>query len=228
MTMSNTIQNFKRSRTVIFGAGGNAKVIKEILLLLKYDFIGFVSSEPQGTIIDDFPILCGINNFMEEYQHLNIENGIVSIGDNYHRQKIVESLEKSGIHFVNAIHPSAIISPSAKIGRGVFVAAGSIIQPHAIIGNHCVINTKASVDHDSIIEEFASLAPGATICGKVKIAEGSAVGPGAVVIEKTSIGKHCVVGANSVVINDFPDYCLLIGNPARIKRGRTPGDKYLR
>ena len=31
-----------------------------------------------------------------------------------------------------------------------------------------------------------------------------------------NIGKHCVVGANSVVTKDIPDYCIAVGNPARI------------
>ncbi len=30
------------------------------------------------------------------------------------------------------------------------------------------------------------------------------------------VGKHCVIGANSVVIKDIPDYCVAVGNPARI------------
>lgn len=30
------------------------------------------------------------------------------------------------------------------------------------------------------------------------------------------IGKHCVIGANSVVTKDIPDYCIAVGQPARI------------
>ena len=30
------------------------------------------------------------------------------------------------------------------------------------------------------------------------------------------IGKHCVVGANSVVTKDVPDYCVVVGIPAKI------------
>ncbi|EHI61358.1 acyltransferase [Hungatella hathewayi] len=31
-----------------------------------------------------------------------------------------------------------------------------------------------------------------------------------------SIGKHCVIGANAVVTSDIEDYCVAVGNPARI------------
>jgi acetyltransferase-like isoleucine patch superfamily enzyme len=30
------------------------------------------------------------------------------------------------------------------------------------------------------------------------------------------IGKNCVVGANSVVTSDIPDYCIVVGVPAKI------------
>ena len=31
-----------------------------------------------------------------------------------------------------------------------------------------------------------------------------------------SIGKHCVIGANAVVTKDVPDYCVAVGNPAKV------------
>ena len=32
----------------------------------------------------------------------------------------------------------------------------------------------------------------------------------------TILGKQCIVGANSVVRGQFPDYCVIAGNPAKI------------
>ena len=31
-----------------------------------------------------------------------------------------------------------------------------------------------------------------------------------------SIGRHCVIGANAVVTKEIPDYCVAVGNPARV------------
>ena len=50
---------------------------------------------------------------------------------------------------------------------------------------------------------------------KVEIGEGSWLGENVCIIG-ASIGKHCVVGANSVVTKDFPDYCVIVGAPAKI------------
>lgn len=51
---------------------------------------------------------------------------------------------------------------------------------------------------------------------KVIIGENSFLGYGCVIRAGTTLGKQCVVGANSVVKGDFPDYCVIAGNPAKI------------
>lgn len=50
---------------------------------------------------------------------------------------------------------------------------------------------------------------------KVSIGRGSWLGEHVCVIG-ASIGAHCVVGANSVVTHDVPDYCVVVGAPARV------------
>ena len=40
------------------------------------------------------------------------------------------------------------------------------------------------------------------------------------------IGKGCVVGAGSVVTKDVEDYCVVVGNPARmVKKLSSPEDE---
>lgn len=51
---------------------------------------------------------------------------------------------------------------------------------------------------------------------KVSIGNGSYIGINSVIVGNVTIGKHCVVGANSVVTKDVPDYCVVVGSPARI------------
>lgn len=51
--------------------------------------------------------------------------------------------------------------------------------------------------------------------GEVVIGEGSWLGENVCVLG-AQVGKHCVVGANSVVTKDIPDYCVVVGAPAKI------------
>ena len=49
-----------------------------------------------------------------------------------------------------------------------------------------------------------------------KIGDGSFIGFGASIQAGTILGKHCVVGTNAVVRGTFPDYCVIVGVPARV------------
>jgi len=49
-----------------------------------------------------------------------------------------------------------------------------------------------------------------------KIGNNVLIAAGAKVLGSVTIGNNVVIGANSVVINDVPDNCTVMGNPARI------------
>lgn len=42
------------------------------------------------------------------------------------------------------------------------------------------------------------------------------IGINSVIMSNVKVGKHCVIGANSVVNKDIPDYCVAVGNPAKV------------
>lgn len=42
------------------------------------------------------------------------------------------------------------------------------------------------------------------------------IGMGARIMAGVRLGKNCIVGSNSVVIGEFPDYCVIVGSPAKI------------
>ena len=48
------------------------------------------------------------------------------------------------------------------------------------------------------------------------IGDGCFIGYGAAIQAGTKLGKHCVVGASAVVRGEYPDYCVIVGNPARV------------
>lgn len=51
---------------------------------------------------------------------------------------------------------------------------------------------------------------------ETSIGDGCMIGASAAVMAGTILGKHCVVGTGAVVRGVFPDYCVIMGNPARI------------
>jgi len=50
----------------------------------------------------------------------------------------------------------------------------------------------------------------------VVIKRGAVISVGCIIIAGVTIGENAIVGAGSVVTNDIPDYCVAVGNPARV------------
>lgn len=188
----------------LFGASGHAKVIMDILT---------ASGQKVDALIDDNEKVNELNGYKVMHGVTDASPIIVSIGVNAIRKKVVEKLTGE---FGTAIHPSAIVSPSAKIGEGTVVMAGAIINADAVIGKHCIINTGASVDHECVIGDYCHIAPHATLCGQVHVGEGSMVGVGACVIPCKNIGSWCTIGAGAAVVKDIPDGATAVGVPAKV------------
>lgn len=191
----------------LYGASGHAKVIIDILRDRGIPVLGAFDKNPAIKAISGIPVLG-----TEIEQELD-QPVIISIGDNSIRRRVAEKLN---VVFGKAIHPSAIISPSAAIAEGTVVMQGAIIQADAKIGRHVIINTGAGIDHDCQIGDYAHVSPGAVLSGNVQVGEGTHIGAGAVVIPNLKIGKWCKIGAGAVVIRDIPDGVTVVGNPARI------------
>ena len=62
-----------------------------------------------------------------------------------------------------------------------------------------------------------------------KIGENCFIGSGAKIQAGTVLGKQCIVGTNAVVRGKFPDYCVIVGTPAKIiKRYDTSNKQWRR
>lgn len=191
----------------LYGASGHAKVIIEILEACNIKVEG---------IFDDNPgvkELLGYAVDLYESSQVDVEEIIISIGDNQTRKKIRNNLL---LNYGNAFHPSAVISKRAKIGSGTVIMGNAIINSDCFIGDHVIVNTSSSIDHDCSIDNYVHISPNATLCGGVSVGEGTHIGAASVIIPGVKVGKWCAVGAGSVIIRDIPDGCTVVGNPGRI------------
>ncbi|WP_103068543.1 NeuD/PglB/VioB family sugar acetyltransferase [Aquimarina sediminis] len=202
----------------IYGAGGHSQVIREVLENNGYEVTETFDDKPSGRHYASKNVTSGARENIENFPHEG-HPVIIAVGINAERAEIAGFLKSE---FEKAIHESAIIAPTAKIGEGTVVFAGAIIQPNTVIGKHVIINTAASIDHDNVIGDYAHVSPKAALCGHVEVGEGSHVGVGAVVIPKVKIGKWCTIGAGTVVLKDVPDYSTVVGNPGKIIKTKSP------
>lgn len=216
---------------VIIGSSGHAKVIIDIVEKEgKYKIAGVLDKfRDVGETTLGYRVLGKEEDLPRLVADYKLSGGIVAIGDNFIRSIVVAKVKEiyPGFIFVVAIHPQAIAARDVSVGEGTVVMAGATINPCCSIGSHCILNTASSLDHDSIMEDFSSLAPKATTGGNVKIGRFAAISIGATIIHGLHIGEHTVIGAGSTVLTNIDSYKVAYGTPAKEIRDRKAGDKYL-
>jgi len=212
-------------RVVIYGAGGQGRVVLDILRSLDDVLVvGFLDSNKSlhGSAVDGLPVMGDINRLSSLVLDQPDISAIVAIGDNQARREIAQQLRSQHIPLINAIHPRAFISPSVVVGSNVTVAPGAIVCAHSRIGDDVIINTGAIVEHENCIGDGVHIAPGAKLAGRVTVGECAFVGIGATVIGNLSIGTSAVVGAGAVVLHDVEPFTVVVGIPAKpIKKSVT-------
>jgi acetyltransferase-like isoleucine patch superfamily enzyme len=106
--------------------------------------------------------------------------------------------------------------------------AGAVVNACSQVGQGVIVNTNASVDHDGIVGDFASLAPGVALGGGVSIGQRTFLGLGAQVIHGLKLGNDICIGAGSLVLQSIEQDCVLAyGVPAKIVRKREPDEPCL-
>lgn len=216
---------------VIAGESGQAKVVIDIVEQEgKYRIVGLIDKNvPIGTPLLGYEVIGRDEDLPSLINKHSIKGAIVAIGDNWRRYQVAEKLKHIApkLVFVSAIHASAQLARDVEIGIGTVIMPGVIINSSCKIGKFCILNTIVSIDHDSKMADFSSLAPNATIGGNVSIGAFTAVLLGANVIHGTKIGKHTIIGAGATVLEDIPSNVVAYGTPAKVMKNRNKGDKYL-
>ncbi|HEV7299668.1 MAG TPA: acetyltransferase [Tepidisphaeraceae bacterium] len=204
--------------TLIIGAGGHGKVVLDILRAAGlHRPVGFIDADPSlaGTTIGGLPVL-GAPNLLPKLRQQKIRGAIVAIGDNAVRASYAARLLEHGFELINAIHPAAVVSSSATVGRNVVIAAGAVVCAEATLADSVIVNTSATIDHECQVAAGSHICPMAALAGRVRVEAGAFVGMGAKVIQCRTIGMRAIVGAGAVVISDVPAGATVVGVPARV------------
>lgn len=217
---------FSRRSLTIFGAGGYAKAIFDACCAADMPVEAFVERAPEpGARYMGLPVLAEAAVLARPEAPLIV----LGVGDNWVRCRlagIVQS-QRPEVQFCTVRHPAAQISSHAHVEQGSVLLAGCFVGPSARIGRHVTLWSNSVAEHDTVLEDCVTLAPGAKTGGEVVIGARAFLGLNASVNDGVHIGEDAVIGSQAAVVRDLPSCALAMGVPARVVRTRTPGEPYL-
>ena len=201
-----------KPQLLLFPCNGNAREALEAAAY-SHEVIGFVDDIRQGENVFGIPVYD--RSAFDEYPEALVL-ALPGSSLNYKsRAKIIFGLGISETRWATIIHPSAIVSEFASVGRNCAILAGSVVMPLAQIGDHCCILANTVIHHDSTVGDFTIVASGVIVAGNSAVGENCYIGAGSRLINGIKIGSNSLVGIGATVISTFPNDSKLVGVPAR-------------
>lgn len=206
---------------ILLGAGGHAKVLLSLLQANGFEVIGVTAPELTESGAHEWrgiPVL-HVGDDITAYPLLQV--GLVNgVGEQHARRRLFERFKAKGYYFPVLIHPNAWVDPSATLDEGVQVMAGAVVQVDACLGKNVIVNTKASVDHDCVIEDHVHIAPGASVCGHVHVKTGAFIASGVTIVIGIQVGESAVAGAGASIVRDIDPGTVVLPAPVRKQKNR--------
>ena len=138
----------------------------------------------------------------------------LAIADSLIRQTLAKCCRQVGIPLIEVRATSVVEMDNVILGEGACLSPFVTLTSNIRIGRCFHANLYSCVEHDSIVEDFVTLAPGAKVNGNVTIGDHAYIGSGAVLRQGITIGARAIVGMGAVVVRDVPPGVTVAGNPA--------------
>ena len=187
----------------------------------RFEILGFVDDDDaaHGSVRTGHPVLGG-RRWLAERASSRPVAVVLGLAAPAIKRRVVEGLAGLALDFPPVVHPSAVVSRHAGIGRGATVGPGNVASVNVEIGEFATVNTACTLGHDARLGPYATLLPGVNVSGHVDVGEGASIGTGAAITQNVAIGAGTTVGAGATVVGDLPAGCVAVGTPARPREPR--------
>lgn len=211
-----------RRPVVIHGAGRGGQTVLECLQEMNgVHAVAFVDDEPgQDSERHGLPLYPA--TALPELHSHGVSGYALGVAGAQTRLRLLAAAKAAGFQPVSVIHPTAILSPSCRLGEAVFVKAGAIIETGTSVGDACIIDNGVVIAHHNTIHEACHLAPGAALGSGIEIGAATVVGIGASIATGCRLGRGCIVTPGTSIVTNFDAGSVIEGVPGK-KIGEARG-----
>jgi len=144
----------------------------------------------------------------------------VAISNSIIREELANKINNDGFNLWSIQADNVVVMDDVVISEGALLSPFVCLTSNIIIGCCFHANLYSYVEHDCIIGNYVTFAPGVKCNGNVVIEDHAYIGAGAIIKQGTPerpliIGERAVIGMGAIVTKNVSAGDTVIGNPAK-------------
>ena len=178
----------------------------------------FVDDEPPAPVLNGHRVLTYAEWMVEpaESRHISL-----AIANSAVREKLAARCLADEVQFFDVKASNVVVLDNVQTGSGVVLCPFVTLTSNIRIGRHFQANLYSYVEHDCVIGDFVTFAPGVHCNGNVVIEDHAYIGSGSVIKQGKPgqplvVGKGAIVGMGAVVTRNVLAGTTVVGNPAKL------------
>ncbi len=191
----------------IYGSGGRAKLIKEILIRheIKSKEITNIDDSIKGYKKTSYLL----KNFNKKKDKLYTDPKLQQKKYSFFKKKLKE------IDNDPLIDPKAVLKSNIRIKKNVIILENASIGPNVKLDQNVFIGTNVIINHDCKIKKFTTIGHGANLAGNVVVNEYCSIGISSIFKQNVLIEKNVIIGCGANIIKRCKKNSTYYGNPAK-------------
>lgn len=208
----------------VFGAGGCGRGVMPLArqqlaqVGVGLDQLVFVDDAPESPMLNGQRLLTYAQFLAVPARQRHVA---LAIANSAVREKLAQRCAADGVLPWSVVATNIVCMDAVELGEGAILSPFVTLTSNIRIGKYFHANIYSYVEHDCVVGDFVTFAPGVQCNGNVVIEDHVYIGAGAVLKQGVPdkplvIGRGAVVGMGAVVTKSVPPATTVVGNPARV------------
>lgn len=177
----------------------------------------FVDDKPNAEVVNGHRVLT-YREFLDT--PAGERHVVLAIANSTIRELLATRCAENSVRPWSVNAANLVMMDEVQVGDGAILCPFVTLTSNIHIGRHFHANLYSYVEHDCVIGNFVTFAPGVKCNGNILIEDHAYIGAGAVIKQGRPgqplvIGRGAVVGMGAVVTKDVAPGVTVVGNPAK-------------